>query len=274
MKDCFFCGSTENPLTDEHVWPKWVSKLLKGQYGSDHFVHVRSASDSTTGLWKSPDLKVTTDQICIRCNNEWLSVLENDHVKPIATPLILDQGGDIIKPSDQWILATWAYKMALLLEIAMPKQEQRITSTPAERKQFCEMKVANEHVRVFIAKYKYGQHPTHAHQKLHTLTRHDDGMKFDLKIATLTAGCLAMQVIAVRSVDTGELVYATSELEIELLGEAKTKIAQIWPLTNNAVRWSDLAPMSQQDIEDWTDMWERAQGLHSSGSDHGMASSP
>lgn len=274
MNNCFFCGATENSLTEEHVWPKWVSKLLKGKYGSDHFVHVRSTGDSTTGLWKSPDLKVTTDEICKHCNNEWLSVLENDQVKPIATPLSLGHGGDIIKPSDQWILATWAYKMALLLEIAMPKQEQRITSTADERKQFCEMKVANEHVRVFIAKYEYGQHPTHAHQKLHTLTRHDDGVKFDLKIATMTAGCLAMQVIAVRSADTGTLLYATSELEVELLGEAKTKIAQIWPPTNKAVRWPDLQPLSQQDIEDWTDMWEKAQGLHRSDSNNGFAPSP
>jgi hypothetical protein len=38
MNNCFFCGPTDNPLTEEHVWPKWVSKLLKGKYGSDHFV--------------------------------------------------------------------------------------------------------------------------------------------------------------------------------------------------------------------------------------------
>ena len=113
MHECFFGGSTENPLTEEHLWPTWVSKLLKGKYGSDHFVHVRSTGDSTTGLWKSPDLKVTTDEICKRCNNEWLSVLENEQVEPIATPLILDQGGDVIELSDQWILATWACKMTV-----------------------------------------------------------------------------------------------------------------------------------------------------------------
>src|SRR5438128_242958 len=117
MNNCFFCGPTENPLTEEHVWPKWVSKLLFGQYDSDHFIHVRSEGDSTTGLWKSRYLQITTDTVCDRCNNVWLSNFENNAVKPLATPLIQGNQDVIIKPADQWTLAAWAFKMALLLEI-------------------------------------------------------------------------------------------------------------------------------------------------------------
>jgi hypothetical protein len=36
MNQCFFCGPTENKITEEHVWPFWVSELLRGKYGSDH----------------------------------------------------------------------------------------------------------------------------------------------------------------------------------------------------------------------------------------------
>lgn len=61
MNKCFFCGNTERPLTEEHVWPVWVSKLLRGKYGSDHFVHIRSTRNETTGLWRAPVLKVTTE---------------------------------------------------------------------------------------------------------------------------------------------------------------------------------------------------------------------
>lgn len=42
MNECFFCGPTENPLTEEHVWPQWVSRLLFGKYDSNHFVNIRS----------------------------------------------------------------------------------------------------------------------------------------------------------------------------------------------------------------------------------------
>jgi hypothetical protein len=44
INECFFCGATENPLTEEHVWPQWVSRLLFGKYESTHFVNVRSTS--------------------------------------------------------------------------------------------------------------------------------------------------------------------------------------------------------------------------------------
>jgi len=58
MNKCFFCGNTERPLTEEHVWPVWVSKLLRGKYGSDHFVHIRSTGNETTGLWRAPVLEL------------------------------------------------------------------------------------------------------------------------------------------------------------------------------------------------------------------------
>ena len=80
MNQCFFCGPTENKITEEHVWPLWVSELLRGKYGSDHFIHVRSTGSDTTGLWKSSNLKVTTKTVCDRCNNNWLSAFENDDI--------------------------------------------------------------------------------------------------------------------------------------------------------------------------------------------------
>jgi hypothetical protein len=81
------------------VWPKWVSKLLRGNYGSDHFVYICSTGDDTTGLWKSPHLQVITETVCDDCNNVWLSNFENTIIKPLATPLIL---GDetVIRPID------------------------------------------------------------------------------------------------------------------------------------------------------------------------------
>lgn len=261
MNHCFFCRPTDRPLTEEHVWPLWVSELLRGKFDSDHFIHVRSTGDSTTGLWKSPNLKVTTKSLCDKCNNVWLGTFEDKVIKPIATSLIVGDNS-FIKPADQWNLAAWAYKMAMLLEIAMPPEERHSEFyTAAERRQFRDTTLPNEHVRVFLAQYKYGQHPTHAHQHLHTLTRRDDQFSLQLKICTITAGCLGMQVIATRAVTTGELVYASSELEIELLGKAKEAIVPIWPPTSLGVQWPPPSTMTQEDIEEWTMMWQKAEGL-------------
>ena len=261
MNECFFCGPTANPLTEEHVWPKWVSKILFGQYNSDHFVHVRSEGDNTTGLWKSRYLQVTTDTVCDQCNNVWLSNFENKAVKPLATPLIEGNQDVIIKPAEQWTLAAWAFKMALLLEIAA-KENPHPFFTAAERKQFRETLIPSEKVRVFLAKYQYGQHPAHAAIPLHTLTRHDDQQPFHLKISTITAGCLAMQVMSVRSRTSGELVYASSEMEFVFEGKGPDAIVPIWPPTGRGVRWPPKEALTQEDIEEWTNMWDTAKGLN------------
>jgi hypothetical protein len=270
MNQCLFCGPTGNPLTEEHVWPVWVSRLLKGKYGSDHFVHLRSTGDSTTGIWKAPVLKITTKTLCDKCNNVWLGAFENEVVKPIASPLILGESVDIIRPADQERLAAWAYKMALLLEVVVPQKERAAEFfTAAERFDFRQTTLPNEHVRVLLANFKYGQEPAHAHQHQHTLTRRDDQITFERRICTITAGCMALQVFAIRRVDTGGLAYATSEMEVEFLGRAKTAIAHIWPPTSNAVRWSNLDVMSKEDIEEFTEMWSKAEGLFWAGGSGG-----
>jgi len=61
--------------------------ISREKYGSDHFVHIRSTGDDTTGLWKSPNLKVTTESLCDKCNNVWLGNFENLDIKPLASPL-------------------------------------------------------------------------------------------------------------------------------------------------------------------------------------------
>jgi hypothetical protein len=262
VNQCFFCGPTESKLTEEHVWPLWVSELLRGRYGSDHFIHVRSTGNDTTGLWKSPDLKVTTKTVCDKCNNNWLSAFENNEVRPLATPLILGEQTDLITPDDQWKLAAWAFKMTLLLEIAMPPAERSPDFyTADERLQFRQTTVSNEHIRVFLANYKYGRHPAHAHQHLLTLTRREDGVTFNLRITTVTAGCLGIQVIAIRGVNDGKLMYAKTEMEFEMLGKAQLAIAPIWPPTNEAVRWSTLEVMTTEDVEHWTEMWSKAENV-------------
>lgn len=263
MNECFFCGPTENPLTEEHVWPQWISRLLFGRYDSNHFVNIRSTGDNTTGVWKSRNIQVTTKTVCDKCNNVWLGNFENNEIKPIATPLITDIANVVLPPSEQWKLAAWAYKMAMLLEVAIPPAERPpLFFTPSERKQFRETTLAHERVGVFLSKYDHGQHPAHAHLSLHTLTQREGERKsFELKISTMTAGSLGMQVMAVRSAASGELVYA-SEVEFEFLGKAREAIVPIWPPASGAVRWPPVQAMTQQDVEDWTDMWQKAQGLH------------
>lgn len=102
---CAFCGATGT--TDEHVFPRWVSREL---------VKLAPLQVMTErGPRQSRSLEITVP-VCEKCNNRWLSVLEND-VQPVLRPLIRGEERTLT-PADQRVLAAWAAKTALMLDLA------------------------------------------------------------------------------------------------------------------------------------------------------------
>ena len=83
-----------------------------------------------------------------------------------------------------------------------------------------------------------------------------------------------MQVIAIRGFDSGKLMYAKTEMEVEMLGKAKVAIAPIWPPTNEGVRWSGLEIMTTEDVENWTEMWSKAENVFPSPQGFGRRRAP
>jgi len=103
---CAYCNGS--PLTDEHVWAQWVSGELS-VYGG--FV---------TQAEHGPRIRLKIDVIapvCDSCNTGWLSVLEND-VKPILAPMLHGRGSVSLSVDDQRLLATWAVKTALMIDLS------------------------------------------------------------------------------------------------------------------------------------------------------------
>ena len=102
---CAFCGAAD--ATDEHAFPKWVSreltKLAPLQMNTDF------------GPRRINRLEMTAP-VCEKCNTRWLSVLEKD-VQPVLTPLIRGQESTL-SPAEQRLLAAWAAKTALMLDLA------------------------------------------------------------------------------------------------------------------------------------------------------------
>ncbi len=254
MNQCFFCGPTDKPLTEEHVWPTWVSRLLLGRYQSDYFRHLRGAGDDTTANWKSRYPDVTATTVCSECNNEWLTNSENDRIKPLASGLIVGEDRVALTTESQSLLAAWAYKMAMLVEVANPDKPVAFF-TPAERLLFRESTSAPPLARVFLARYDFCQRPAHALAPLHTFTQKFGAWRtFHLKISTITAGHLAMQVMSVRSAESKELVPA-SEIEFEFCGSARDAVIPIWSSVPESVSWPPAHTMGHQDVEDWTSIW-------------------
>lgn len=71
-----------------------------------------------------------------------------------------------------------------------------------------------------------------------------------------------MQVMWVRSRTSGELVYASSEMEFVFERKEIDAILPIWLPTGQGLRWPPKETLTQEDLEEWTNMWEIANGLN------------
>ncbi|WP_433651605.1 hypothetical protein ACQP2C_03125 [Micromonospora zamorensis] len=116
---CAFCGST-GPLTREHVFGQWVSKV-----GLD-LSPVRHMAGPLNGLprdmGEQPPYRQTVKDFCSSCNNGWMSRLE-DTARRVLSPIILGKPG-AISAQDQPVIAMWAQKTALTAMLLSSKEQR------------------------------------------------------------------------------------------------------------------------------------------------------
>jgi len=121
---CKFCGAAGS--SKEHIIAKWISRLLRDQFGPNVTVSFRHQ-------WELPELGIQnrgksanlaaffTRAFCKGCNEGWMGKLE-EHVQPILEPLILGKSATL-SVDEQQLLAFWATKTLL----AFQSQEHELT---------------------------------------------------------------------------------------------------------------------------------------------------
>lgn len=106
---CSFCGSTERPRGKEHVFPAWLrttglptplSELGNGRI------------NRLPRTWPGKPFTTTVGGVCDACNHGWLSQME-ELTKPVLVSLIKGISCQL-SPSEQAIVACWAWKTALV----------------------------------------------------------------------------------------------------------------------------------------------------------------
>ena len=117
MASCVLCGASGDRLTDEDVIPKWALRALNVQGPITIGVREEAAEQQHVGTRRTFKV-VLDDGLCPTCNNVRLSQLEND-VKAILAPMAVEPRPTTLTTASQKLLATWAVKTVLLLELAI-----------------------------------------------------------------------------------------------------------------------------------------------------------
>jgi hypothetical protein len=108
---CAFCGRSGIKMSQEHVFPQWLSRNGSRRAGGDYIME-RGAKTITTPL-----IEVTTKRVCKDCNTGWLSRIETG-AKAVLEPL-LDDAATSITEVDRWIIARWFTKTILTAQLAI-----------------------------------------------------------------------------------------------------------------------------------------------------------
>jgi hypothetical protein len=120
---CVFCEQPRK-ISGEHVWPKWIRKVLHPETGS--YTATRSIVDPlgqvvSSDSWPagSPyDTQVKAP--CRDCNHGWMNGIEVA-ARDVLTDLMLNKGRPLITKKEQLSLSRWATKTAMMLQFLQPK---------------------------------------------------------------------------------------------------------------------------------------------------------
>lgn len=110
---CVFCGGT--PTTKEHLWPDWGRRLIADAEPLTHYQQVRQDNrEPVDRTWTTPPFRWTVNAVCARCNNGWMSQLE-ERARPMLLPMLQGRGRELHREG-QRTLASWALKTSMMFE--------------------------------------------------------------------------------------------------------------------------------------------------------------
>lgn len=110
-KECTFCLHTAK-LSAEHVISDWIDALFPGK---KLFTRTNQQGE-IVGRWVADEIDWTAKVVCEKCNNTWMSDIENQHAKPAMTDLILGKTNVPIRQSSARSIALFAFKTAVVLD--------------------------------------------------------------------------------------------------------------------------------------------------------------
>jgi hypothetical protein len=242
MRTCAFCPHSAK-MSAEDVFPKWMHPLFTGD-GTMRF-------ETAQKQWavETPHIDWRAKVVCGKCNNTWMSDIENDHGKPVLTSLI---EGEKVVPIDALTarsIAIWTFKTAVVIDHAHRLFGQPYFSSD-ERNVFREtLTIPNDSV-VWMGMF-------HEHRRrIKAETGQNNGLiapdqPLSMYVFTCAIGCLVLQFGHART---------TRPVSFEPIPGFDFIMAPVWPelYPNLTWPWSDKITDDSQ----FADLHNRWRTIH------------
>ena len=239
---CIFCRGSI--LTREHIIPDWIQEIIPKKPQHGHLFTTRSKAAAGRGRLKTSRLRQghpisrKVRVVCVRCNNGWLSSLE-DELKPQIKALVLGEA-ITLTPWDQRRLATWAAKTSMTAEFIHPKSA---AITFEEREYLRLHREPVETFNVWAGHYGGSRHRT---------ALHHHSVQLSVGTPTSTETMVPPNTQAT-IIGLGELFLQISSSSFagvifKLKNEGVSKMRRIWPPAVTDLQWPPVASLGDEDI--------------------------
>ena len=152
-RPCVFCGQT-GKLTGEHVWGRWLRRVLPAQVNKHHVRARRIGPPGVADTWRCAcgrAIRLTaTSKSCAECNNGWLSRIQ-EQAKPYLIPLIRGERF-ALNPDGQRAVGTWC-AMATMTGEYLDRDADAIGVSQADRDHLMQTGTAPPHWKIWIGRY-------------------------------------------------------------------------------------------------------------------------
>jgi hypothetical protein len=233
---CIFCGGV--PLTREHIWADWFRAYLPRTlpfYHSSRIVLNEDNSQTRTSKKISGDPKSRKLRIvCKKCNNEWMSDLQNA-TKPILIPLLRGRQITLSEPRQRQ-LATWVATTVICAEYLQPAS---VAMPVTGRRWLFTNRTPPDNMRIWIGNFdRQNWKADWAHNSLrisdnegrHPGTVNPDGTpRPNTQTITYVAGKLYIHAF---TCPFPEILNST-----KLTGPVNRALVQIWPIRHTFIAW-------------------------------------
>ena len=244
MRHCMFCKGQS--LTNEDAWPNWLMKAMPGVGPGTNYA-ARGEADLKPWMSQKPQQRVK--YVCGKCNNGWMSQLEN-RVKPIVDNIYNLKSFDLDSVS-QMILAVWSVKSAMVFEALRPTPSWYFVDS--EREALMKSLDMPSWTYVWVAKCLNYQGVFTSGVDLggivNTLSEPVKGF-----VTTLGFGPLAIQVLNIRFAAAPD---PSAKLMIDRpTSSLDSATLPIWPSQQQIVSWPPSSELSgESDLEALSKRW-------------------
>jgi len=238
---CIFCGGTN--LSREHLFADWLTDggpIVKTKTDTRTFGKIYWKPDPRREVRRYPGHSgsMTVKKVCERCNNEWMSDIDNV-AKAVALPLISTQWNSriMLTPEDQRILATWLTKIAIVGDSLNSGQGESFITQEA-RAWFMAHRAPPPNWEVYIGLY-LGER-----WRQLAINQHGGNLAIPAEPHSIT-GYIQTTCLGIGNLFS--FVYAVESPDLEVtLGYANRFLRRIWPATGEML-WPLATVVSDSD---------------------------